>query len=165
MNLILCKLKYVLGSSRIGLYFWGFGEKLNWFYGFLEQKKNTFRKFSSFLSGIWGDHFIIFRDQGSTDPLLGASLLCVYILFHLLNAISKQDKMQGFFSQLDNARFFFNNRPFHIVISLSNRSSIEKSITTFENEGTDGLLVTMQNHTMMHLKSIVLAFHCKNEIS
>ena len=73
--------------------------------------------------------------------------------------------MQGFFSQLDNARFLFNNRSFHIVISLSNRSSIEKSITAFENEGTDGLLVTMQNHTMMLLKSIVLAFHRKNEIS
>ena len=28
-------------------------------------------------SGIWGNQCIIFRDQGSTDPLLGASLLTV----------------------------------------------------------------------------------------
>ena len=44
---------------------------------------------------------------------------------------------------------------FHIVISLSNRSSIEKSIKLdFENEGADCLLVAA-----MLYKSIVLAFH------
>ena len=41
---------------------------------------------------------------------------------------------------IDN--FLFLIDPFHIVISLSNRSSIEKSIKLFfENEGADCLLV------------------------
>ena len=67
VNLILWKEKYILG--KFGLYLWGFGEKLNLFYGFGEQRKNTFREPINFLTRIWGDQCIIFRDQGSTDPL------------------------------------------------------------------------------------------------
>ena len=67
VNLILWKEKYILG--RIGLYFWGFGEKLYYFLGFGEQRKNTFREVRNFLSGILGDQCIIFRDQRNTDPL------------------------------------------------------------------------------------------------
>ena len=32
-------------------------------------KENYFRELRNFLSGIWGDQCIIFRDLGSTDPL------------------------------------------------------------------------------------------------
>ena len=40
----------------------------------LGAKKNIFRELRYFLSGIWGDRCIIFRDQGSKDPPpLGAS--------------------------------------------------------------------------------------------
>ena len=64
--LILRKEKHILG--RIDLYFGGCGEKLVCFYGFGEQRQNTFREPRQLFSGIWGNQCIIFRDQGSTDP-------------------------------------------------------------------------------------------------
>ena len=67
MNLILRKEHLFLG--RIGLYFGGFGEKLNYFQGFEEQRQTTLREQRKIFSRIWGDQCIIFRDQGSTDPL------------------------------------------------------------------------------------------------
>ena len=55
-----------------------FREKWRIFWGILgeaelilwigEQRKNTFRELRNFLSRIWGDQCIIFKDQGSTDP-------------------------------------------------------------------------------------------------
>ena len=36
---------------------------------FSKAKEHTFRGLRNFLSGIWGDQCIIFRDQGSSDPL------------------------------------------------------------------------------------------------
>ena len=47
------------------VYFWEFGE----------QRQNTFREPRQLFSGIWGDQCIIFRDQGSTDPLLGGLII------------------------------------------------------------------------------------------
>ena len=38
-------------------------------------KKNTFGELRNFLSGIWGDQCIIFRDQGSTNPHGGGGSL------------------------------------------------------------------------------------------
>ena len=45
-------------------------------------KENTFRELRNFLSGIWGDQCIIFRDEGSTDSPLGGgggagSIVCI----------------------------------------------------------------------------------------
>ena len=49
--------------------------------------------------------------------------------------------------------------PFHIVISLSNRSSIEKiDKAVFENDGADCLLVALAKHIMMVYKSIFWLF-------
>ena len=61
---------------RIGLYFGGFGEKLNYFLGFWEQRQIAFRELRNFLSVIRGDQYIISMEQGSTDPL-GASYAVV----------------------------------------------------------------------------------------
>ena len=33
------------------------------------QRQNTFRELRNFLSGIWGDQYVISREQGSKDPL------------------------------------------------------------------------------------------------
>ena len=33
-----------------------------------EAKENIFKEPRNFLSGIWGDQCIIYRDQGSSDP-------------------------------------------------------------------------------------------------
>ena len=72
--LILRKEKYILG--RIDLYFWGFTEKLVFFLGILGAKAKYFREPRKLFSWIWRDQCIIFRDQGSTDPL-GASFLAI----------------------------------------------------------------------------------------
>ena len=48
---------------------WGEAELILRIWG---AKENIFREKRYFLSGSWGDQCIIFRDQGSTDPL-GAS--------------------------------------------------------------------------------------------
>ena len=48
---------------------WGAAELILRIWG---VKKNTFREMEKVLSGIWGDQCIIFRDQGSIDPPLGA---------------------------------------------------------------------------------------------
>ena len=66
MILILRIEKYIL--RRIGLYFWGFGERLNYFLVIWGAKGNTFREERKLFLRIWVDQFIIFRDQGSTDP-------------------------------------------------------------------------------------------------
>ena len=63
--------KCILG--RIGLYFGGFGGEAELIQRIRGAKENTFRELRNFLSVIWGDQCIIFRDQGRTDPL-GASL-------------------------------------------------------------------------------------------
>ena len=65
VNLVLKKKKYILG--RIGLTFGGFGEQLNYFWGFGEHKQNTFRELRQKKSGTWGDQSIIFRELGSKD--------------------------------------------------------------------------------------------------
>ena len=62
MILILRKVKYILG--RIGVYFWGFGEKLNY----------TLREMRTLFAGRRGDQCIIFRDPGSTDGGGGGGL-------------------------------------------------------------------------------------------
>ena len=52
------ELAYIFGDfgrSWINFKIWG-------------AKENTFRELRNFLSGIWEDRCIIFRDQGSTDP-------------------------------------------------------------------------------------------------
>ena len=49
----------IWGETELNLRIWG-------------AKENTFSELRNFLSGIWGDQCIIFRDQGNTDPL-GAS--------------------------------------------------------------------------------------------
>ena len=51
--------EYILG--RIGLYFGGVWGDAELFLGFGEQRQNTFRELSNFLSGIWGDQCITFR--------------------------------------------------------------------------------------------------------
>ena len=67
MNLILWKERCILG--RNGLYFGGFGEKLNQFYGFGEQRKNTFRELWNFGRSV---HYF----QGSREQRPpGASIL------------------------------------------------------------------------------------------
>ena len=54
--------------ERIDLHIRGFGEKLNYFLGFWEQRQTTLRELRNFLSGIRGDQYIISREQGSTSP-------------------------------------------------------------------------------------------------
>ena len=61
--LILRKDKYILG--RIGLYFWGFGETLNYFRDLGKRRQILLGRRGHYLQG---DQCIIFRDQGSTDP-------------------------------------------------------------------------------------------------
>ena len=58
---------------------WGEAELILRIWG---AKENTFRELRNFLSGIWDDQCILFRDKGSTDPPLGASnlfLACMYL--------------------------------------------------------------------------------------
>ena len=59
--LILRKDDYTMG--RIGLYFWGFGEKLNIFSGIWGGKANNYRETRTLFAGRQGDQCIIFRDQ------------------------------------------------------------------------------------------------------
>ena len=51
-------------NRLIFLGIWGEAEL---FLKILGSKENTFRELNNFLSGVWGDQCIIFRDQGSTD--------------------------------------------------------------------------------------------------
>ena len=65
---MLRKEKYIL--CRIYLYFrgtWGESELIVGIWG---AKTNYFQGAGDF-SGIWGDQRIIFREQGSTDPMGG----------------------------------------------------------------------------------------------
>ena len=67
---------YILGI-------WGEAELILRIWG---AKENIFKEFRNFLSEIWGDQCIKFRDQGSTDPL-GASLFQL-VNFRLHSACS-----------------------------------------------------------------------------
>ena len=87
VNLILWKEKYILGRiCFLFLGIWGEAELILRIWG---ATKSTFRELRNFLSGIWGDQCIIFRDKGSTDPLPGArgltveSLSLLYLLLYL----------------------------------------------------------------------------------
>ena len=71
VNLILWKEKSFYGELACILGDFGEAESILRIWG---AKKNTFTELRNFLSGIWGDQCIIFRDQGSTDPL-GASIV------------------------------------------------------------------------------------------
>ena len=51
----------------ICLGFWGEAELILRIWG-PNTWGNTFSALRNFLSGIWGDQYIIFRDQGNTDP-------------------------------------------------------------------------------------------------
>ena len=44
-----------MGEAELILRIWG-------------AKENTFRELKNFLSGIWGDQCIIYRDRGNTEP-------------------------------------------------------------------------------------------------
>ena len=55
------------------LIFWGRWGEAELFLGILGANANTFRGTRTLFSGRRGDQRIIFRDQGSTDPL-GASI-------------------------------------------------------------------------------------------
>ena len=55
-------------NLHIFLGIWGEAELL---LGIWEARQNTFREQRKIFSGIWGDQYIIFRDQGSTDPPWG----------------------------------------------------------------------------------------------
>ena len=52
---------------------WGEAELILRIWG---AKKNTFRELRNFLSGIWRDQWIFFRDQGPQTTPLGASYIC-----------------------------------------------------------------------------------------
>ena len=70
----------ILGEAELILRIWG-------------AKENIFRELRYFLSGIWGDKCIIFRDQGSTDPP-GAS--------DLINVICGKNFCQGHWRNCSN---------------------------------------------------------------
>ena len=56
----------ILGINLlIYLGIWGEAELILRIWG---AKEKTFRELRNFLSGIWGDPCIIFRDKGSPDP-------------------------------------------------------------------------------------------------
>ena len=65
MNLILRKEKYILG--RIFLYFWGILGEAELILGIWGAKAIYFQGAEQFFPGIWGDHCITFREQGSTE--------------------------------------------------------------------------------------------------
>ena len=61
----------VIGSINFRenwLIFWGIWGEAELVLGIWGAKENIFRELRYFLSGSGGDHCIIFRDQGSTDP-------------------------------------------------------------------------------------------------
>ena len=50
------------------LIFWGIWGEAELFLGIWGAKANTFREMRTLFAGRRGDQYIIFRDQGSTDP-------------------------------------------------------------------------------------------------
>ena len=78
-------LKYIFG--RIGLYFWGFVEKLNYFRD-LGSKGKILSGSWGFYSGFLGDYGIICREQGSTDPTTRGTRKCSRF-FLLCDGISR----------------------------------------------------------------------------
>ena len=75
MTLILRNENTFYTLVRIGLYLWGFGEKLVYFRDLGEQRQSTFMEPRQLFSGSWEDQRIIFSDQGSTDPSGGLNCL------------------------------------------------------------------------------------------
>ena len=67
MILILRKDKYILG--RIGLYFWGFGEKLNYFEGFGEQRQILLGRQGHYLQGDGEIDALFSGIKGAQTPL------------------------------------------------------------------------------------------------
>ena len=61
-------MKRTLHFRENWLTFWGIWGEAELILRIGEQSKNIFRELRYFLSGIWGDKYIIFKDQGSTDP-------------------------------------------------------------------------------------------------
>ena len=71
-DFILRKDKYILG--RIGLYFWGFGEKLNYFQGFGERSQTFLGRQGNYLQGD-GEMNALFSGIKGAQTLLGASIM------------------------------------------------------------------------------------------
>ena len=74
---------------------WGEAELILRIWG---AKENTFRELRNFLSGIWGDQFIIFSDQGSTDPPGG--LTNGKVTISQLNITNKSQEVSAFYLAL-----------------------------------------------------------------
>ena len=83
----------ILWKELNGLIFWGIWGEAELILRIWGAKKNIFRELRYFLSGIWGDKCIIFRDQGSTDPP-GAS--------DLINVICGKNFCQGHWRNCSN---------------------------------------------------------------
>ena len=69
MILILRKDKYILG--RIGLYFWGFGEKLNYIWGFGELRQILLGRRGHYLQGDGEINALFSGIKGAQTPPLG----------------------------------------------------------------------------------------------
>ena len=69
--LIIRKDKYILG--RIGLYFWGFGEKLNYFKGFWEQRQILLARWGHYLQGDGEINALFSGIKGAQTPPGGLS--------------------------------------------------------------------------------------------
>ena len=54
--------------------FWGFGGEVELFLGIGEQWQKYVYVAEEVFSGIWGDQYIILREQGSKDPPGGLSI-------------------------------------------------------------------------------------------
>ena len=76
------------------LTFWGIWGEAELILRIWVQRKTIFRELRYFLSGIWGDKCIIFRNQGSTDPPLGGS--------DLINVICGKNFCQGHWRNCSN---------------------------------------------------------------
>ena len=61
--------------------FWGICGEAKLFLGIWGAKANTFRETRTLFAGRRGDQCIIFRDQGSTDPPLGAPFMGFALCF------------------------------------------------------------------------------------
>ena len=94
LNLIEQKEKYILG--RIGIYFRGFGEKLNYFRDLGSKGKNY--QGADIFQGL-GDQCIICREQGIRDFPWDLVIVCLVQTQLLLLFISVSDK-SFFFSKL-----------------------------------------------------------------
>ena len=82
--LILQKDKYILG--RIGLCFWGFGEKLNNFYGFGEQRQILLGRRSHYLQGDGEINALFSGIKGAPTPP-GGPQVCMWFSYLNLRLI------------------------------------------------------------------------------